>query len=93
MTTRVAAHIAAKATMVINGRSYTTTVGGTADVPDYDAAELESNGWLAMGMVGTTAQRPTGPAKGQEYIDTTLTAVVAWDGVANWRNKITGALV
>lgn len=94
MTTRVAAHIAARSTIVVNGRSYTSSVGGVMDVSDNDAAMLQANGWIELGPVGTTAQRPTGQlAKGQLYIDTTLTAVVRWDGINAWRNVITGALV
>ncbi len=94
MTTRVAAHLASKATLTVNGRTYTTSVGGTADVPDQDAALLQANGWLSLGSVGTTAQRPTtGLAKQQHYIDTTLNAVIVWDGVSAWRNAVTGAVV
>lgn len=46
---------------------------------------------------GTTAQRPTAQAAGQplslgtRYADTSLSKVIWWDGVANWRDEFSGA--
>lgn len=51
------------------------------------------------GQVGTTAQRPTAGSggrvplvQGTQYVDTTLGAIIVWDG-SNWRNAITGEAV
>lgn len=75
-------------TTKVNGRTYTGVLGTPQDVPDFDAALLQANGWIPFdgGGVGTTAQRPTtGLYKGLEYSDTTLGYSVTWDGT-NWRN-------
>lgn len=81
------------------GRTYNVAVGSTADVPDQDAAQLSANGWHSHGQVVTTANRPTvangaNPVypKGVPLIDSTLNAVIIFDGV-QWRNMLTGALV
>jgi hypothetical protein len=77
---------------VANGRTYTGVAGATLDVPDFDAAVLTANGWTVSGEVGATAGRPllNRGDRGREFVDTTLAAVIRWDGKA-WRNKITGA--
>jgi hypothetical protein len=82
------------ATTVVKGRTYTAAAGATLDVPDFDAYVLEANGWhiLAGGGVGTTALRPTNPYKNLRYLDTTVGALIHWDGVT-WRNTVTGASV
>lgn len=84
------------ATCAVNGRTYSIAASAVQDIPDYDADELEANGWVkaaaGVGGVGTTAQRPTAPTRGQEYADTTLTQVVKFDGRV-WRNVFTGAAV
>lgn len=87
----------ARATKV-NGRTYTCAAGGTIDVPDFDAQVMLADGWInASGgavqtTVGTTAQRPAKPSKGQAYHDTTLGLTIVHDTV-NWRNPATGAVV
>ena len=81
-------------------RTYTPTGPGVIfDVPDQDANILGANRWLILGLVGTTAQRPSSkdttprqPYAGQEYIDTTLGYLIIHDG-ASWRNPATGAAV
>lgn len=41
------------------------------------------NGILqAMPDSGTTANRPTSPVAGQQYFDTTLSALIYWNGTA-----------
>jgi hypothetical protein len=80
------------AVVVCSGRKYTQTPGGTIDVADFDAAELEANGWVRVGVVGTTAQRPVTPAKGMIYVDTTVSKVIHHEG-ATWRDCITGNTV
>ena len=82
------------------GRNYTASGPGVVqDVPDQDAQILGANGWQIIALVGTTAQRPNNPSMtpampfaGQEYVDTTLGAVIVFDGTT-WRNAITGAAV
>lgn len=83
---------AGKTTTTVNGRSYTATPGTPITVPDFDAVELVANGWIetASGGSGTTAQRPSSPKAGTSYHDTTLGAIVKFDGKA-WRNALTGA--
>jgi hypothetical protein len=78
----------------VNGRSYTCALGSTIDVPDQDGAIMAANGWTqaAVGQSGTTAARPSAPAKGDEYHDTNLGYVVKFDGKV-WRNPHTGAAV
>jgi len=76
-----------------NGRSYSCAPGGFLDVPDFDAAVLQANGWLkAADGVGATAQRPAKPTRGQSYHDTTLGMTVIYTAGA-WRHPVTGASV
>ncbi len=91
---------------LINGRTYNVAPGNVLDMLDHDAMVAAGNGWtpvlgLLAGMdaqVGTTAQRPGHASgdprarRGQLYIDTTVNAVIVWDGLA-WRNALTGAAV
>lgn len=82
-----------------NGRSF-SPASAYLDVVDADAAVLGASGWMTAGLVGPTANRPAqsdadmgaqfGP--GLKYIDTTIGAVIQWDGAA-WRNVLTGAAV
>jgi len=75
------------------GRTYQCNIGSTLDVVDHDAFQLIRNGWHNHGQVVTTAGRPTaGIAKDTTLIDSTLGAVIQWDGV-QWRNTLTGAIV
>lgn len=85
---------ASGATTTVNGRKYVGVAGTPQNVPDFDATALEANGWIitAPGGTGTTAQRPAAPAVGLQYHDTTVAAIVKWDGKA-WRNVLTGASV
>ena len=77
----------------VNGRTYTAAGGASIDVPDFDAGPLTANGWTKVADgVGTSAQRPTNPAKETRYHDTTLNKVVIWDGKA-WRDPATATAV
>ncbi len=78
--------------LTANGRAYSGTPGTTQDVLDADAAILEANGWARAFEVGPTAQRPVAPTRGRFFHDTTVAAVIIYDG-ATWRNAITGASV
>jgi hypothetical protein len=83
--------------LVVHGRRYSGTPGTPVDVPDFDAGPLEANGWTRVAEVGPTTARPRYRAdgqpllRGQTYLDTTLGAIVQWDG-ASWRNA-SGAAV
>lgn len=86
-------------TTKVNGRTYSCAPGSTIDVPDFDAAVLDVNGWTIVGagssalpQVGPTSARPAKPVKNQEFHDTTLGITVNWDGKV-WRNPSTGASV
>ena len=84
-----------KSPIVAFGTSYGPFVQGTAINPPAEHAQvLEANGLVRSATVGTTAQRPTSPTAYPTtyYIDTTLNAVIIWDGTV-WRNMITGASV
>ena len=81
----------------VNGRLYTGVAGTSQDVPDFDADQLEANGWTkaAAGGVGATSARPTGlkqKDKGLMFHDSTLGYNIVWDG-AGWRNPTSGAAV
>lgn len=85
-------------TATVNGRTYTCVAGGSIDVPDFDAVVLLADGWINVAggaqlpTVGTTAQRPAKPFKGQNYHDTTLGITIVHDAT-NWRNPATGGVV
>jgi hypothetical protein len=89
-----------KQTIVVNGRTYSGAPGQALDVPDYDAGQLTANGWIDVAPSGPTSKRPaanttTAPyqaANGTEYFDTTLNALIVFDGLT-WRNPATGAAV
>ncbi len=79
-------------------RSYARTPGTVADVPTIDAGRLGANGYLKLFATGTTADRPTHrisdeftPMLGALYYDTTLPALLAFDGAA-WRATTPGAV-
>ncbi len=82
------------------GRTLSGTPGSYLDVSDADAVILEANGWSRVALVGPTANRPppTGLAPafcanpGTKYLDTTIGAVIVFDG-ATWRNPLTGGAV
>ena len=86
-------------TLTVNGRSYAAAQGSTLDVPDFDADVLEVNGWLRLGPVGPTADRPAADTLaefeqsirvGYRFIDTTLSAAIVFTG-EGWVNAVTGA--
>jgi hypothetical protein len=80
--------------ITVNGRTYTTTNGTAIDVPDHDADVMRANGWYAPapGGSGATASRPTNVPRNTVFFDSTLSALIVWDG-KTWRNKTTGAAV
>jgi hypothetical protein len=82
------------ATTRVNGRVYFASSGAVTIAPDFDADELEANGWIkvASGGAGTSAQRPVRPAPGTAFHDQTLAKNIVYDG-RNWRDPATGALV
>lgn len=99
MTTRVFPPARGPFSCPAFGRNYSANPGTYLDVPDQDAQILGANGWTSLGLVGTTAQRPANiqttppqPFAGQEYLDTSIAAVIFFDGAA-WRNPLTGAAV
>lgn len=86
-------------TIKVNGRSYACAIGSAITVPDFDAALILANGWIALpGTAGTTAQRPTAMPDGRAlqngtiYNDTTLGYGIIYDGVA-WRHPQSGVTV
>jgi hypothetical protein len=79
--------------VVANGRSYTASPGSFLDVPDNDAEILGANGWTRVCLSGATAARPTTnpnstppyvAAAGLHFYDTTIAALVIFDGSV-WR--------
>lgn len=71
-----------------SGRVYSAAVGTAVTVPWFDAQVLISNGWTMFGWgTGPTTSRPTGVnlTQGFMYYDTTVGAMVCYDGVT-WRN-------
>lgn len=96
MNIRVVPPSSGNLTCKVNGRTYTGVANTAQDVPDFDAALLEANGWtvVAEGGVGTTAQRPVlhKVTRRAVYHDTTLGYNVVWDG-SRWFNPASGATV
>ena len=77
----------------LDRRYYIATAGQTVDVTDGDQTTVNSQGFAQVGdSSGPTSSRPNNLylRPGWTHIDTTIPAVVAWDG-ANWRNVLTGA--
>lgn len=85
-------------TLTVNGRNYSGQPGAALDVPDFDAQQLQANGWTWVAPSGASSERPTSaqglyPASvGAQFFDTTLNALIIFDG-ATWRNPATGAAV
>jgi hypothetical protein len=83
-----------------NGRKYTAAPGAPIAVPDFDAAVLCTNGWIAASgsssgvsvVAGPTAQRPVNPPVNTRFQDTTVGYEVMFDG-KTWRHPQTGASV
>ena len=80
-------------TITANGRSYSGAPGTAQDVSDMDAGILAANGWIKVALSGPTTARPSAnptvtppytAARGLHFYDTTLSAVVIFDG-ATWR--------
>jgi len=92
------------ATGNVNGRPYSCAVGSTIDVNEADANALQVQGFVSLGTVGATANRPAYPptnnsdpryaamGPGIEYLDSTLGKCIIWNG-AMWIDAATGALV
>lgn len=77
----------------VNGRTYNGTAGTPVVVPDFDAAELEANGWIRCDETGATAARPTTNLYvGRKFNDSTVGAQIMWDGKV-WRHSTTGSSV
>jgi hypothetical protein len=85
-----------------NGRRYEAADGVPVDVPDFDTAVLgqqgptRSNVWsISCNVpVGATAARPTNPIPGELFLDTTVGAIIAYNGVRGyWINPATGVQV
>ncbi|MBR0910817.1 hypothetical protein [Bradyrhizobium japonicum] len=53
---------------------------------------LSVTGLFTVGSSGPTSSRPGNPSLRDLHVDTTLSAVVVFDG-ASWRNPLTGAVV
>jgi hypothetical protein len=54
---------------------------------------LEGVGDTLVAPSGATASRPTAPAKGQRFLDTTLAKLIVADAAGIWRDPVTGAAV
>lgn len=82
--------------ITVHGRKYSCAVGSIITVPFDDGKAMCSNGWTATcaGGSGPSSDRPT-PQRGlpgAEFHDTTIGAIIRWDG-RSWRNVLTGAAV
>ncbi len=77
-------------TMQANGRTYSCEPGSFLDVPNFDAAILEANGWVFVALSGTTAERTAAPVRGQQFYDTSLSKFIIFDG-ATWCDCAGGA--
>lgn len=93
MTIRVYAPVGGD-TREVFGKTYKAAEGSYLDVTNNVADVLLNNGWLthAEGGVGATAARPTKPKKNDKFFDSTVGAVIVYDG-KNWRSTSTGAVV
>jgi hypothetical protein len=78
------------AAQTIFGRSYPAPDGPILDAPEGDARALAANGgWMILGQVGTTEQRPSEPRRGDRFFDLWVEAELIFDG-ATWRHPFTG---
>ena len=87
-----------RSAQLVNGRSYDPAAAAYVDCAHQDAAVLAANLWTDLGPVGPTSARPPvqGPTsgnpdtatRGARYVDTTLGAVIVFDG-ATWRSVLT----
>jgi hypothetical protein len=70
---------------------------GTMLTTDQVSGNSANNFYFRVAMTGPTTARPqhgdpdfaNGPQIGFRYYDTTLSAMIIWDG-ATWRNEVTG---
>jgi hypothetical protein len=92
MTVQVMPGGSSPTTVVIFGRTYTCAVGSVITVPDADALVLMANGWIRSAVgTGTTAQRPATPLVNQTFYDTTVGAVMVFNG-KGWARHDTGVI-
>ena len=102
MTIRCLSPATARSPFILsNGQSVAQVPGTLLDVADHLADQLAANGWTRVATVGTSGQRPSSNAsavgagvaqQGSLFWDTTLAALILFDGTA-WRNPATGAAV
>lgn len=85
MTTHLLIPPAGKSKITVNGRAY-DPAAGAQNVPDFDAAILEANGWSIQSVSVTTATRPVNPVVGTKVYDSTVSHTIIWDG-KNWRDE------
>jgi hypothetical protein len=85
MTTHRLIPPAGKSKIIVNGRTY-DPAAGAQDVPDFDCAVLEANGWSLQAVSVTTAGRPVNPSVGTKVYDSTVGHTIVWDGKA-WRDE------
>jgi hypothetical protein len=84
--------------MTVNGRAYAAQPGTVLDLPQFDAGPLGANGWIDLFDSGPTSARPNSAVGlprlfvGCVFVDTTINAVISWDGGA-WRSILTGSAV
>jgi hypothetical protein len=95
---RAIAGPAALSPVLVNGRTIAPSASPVDDTWEA-TGQLCSCGWVRVGRVGSTAERPTASMQepspagiGAPFLDTTLGYVIVFDGVA-WRNPMTGAAV
>jgi hypothetical protein len=101
MTTRVLSTATVRSpTALSNGQRVAPVPGAFLDIDDFLANQLCLSGWVRVGTVGTTAERPSASPlvgagmaqQGDLHIDKSLSLSVIFDG-ASWRDPATGAIV
>jgi hypothetical protein len=81
MTTHLLIPPAIGSKITINGRVY-DPAAGAQNIPDFDAAVLEANGWSIEAQSVTTTTRPVNPTVGMKVYDTTVAHTIIWNGKA-----------
>lgn len=75
------------------GCAYPAPSGPVMDAPEPHARALAANGgWMILGQVGTTGERPATPKQWDRFIDTSIEAELVFDGAA-WCHTVTGEVV
>ena len=75
------------------GCAYPAPAGPVVDAPEPHARALAANGgWMILGQVGTTGERPATPKQWDRFIDTSIEAELVFDGAA-WCHTVTGEVV